>query len=88
MYIFISGTGRSGSSLLSKLLLKHKNICGLDFESRFTVSPDGIFEFLKASCNTQNLYSYNVSLFRLFKLLDALKKNKSKKFFKNWRLSK
>ena len=56
MHIFIGGTGRVGSSLLRSLLLKHKDICGNNFEGRFTVSPDGIFEFLKNSHNTQNLY--------------------------------
>ena len=88
MHIFIGGTGSDGSSLLRSLLLKHKDICGNNFESRFTVSPDGIFEFLKNSHNTQNLYSYNVSLHRLFKLLETLKNNKSKKYFKNWNLSR
>jgi hypothetical protein len=43
--IFITGTGRSGTNILKKILGENTNVATLPFEYRFTVDPKGILDF-------------------------------------------
>ncbi len=45
-FIFITGTGRSGTNILKELLAKHTQVASLPFEHRFTVDPRGVYDFL------------------------------------------
>ena len=45
--VFIGGTGRSGTTILSKVLSQHENILQL-VETRFIIDPDGIIELIPA----------------------------------------
>lgn len=41
--VYIGGSGRSGTTILSKVLNKHSKIHSLPFESRFITDPDGLY---------------------------------------------
>lgn len=43
--IFITGTGRSGTNILKKILGQHSAVASLPFEHRFTIDPRGIVDF-------------------------------------------
>ena len=45
--IFIGGTGRSGSTILAKILGKHQNILNVN-ESRFIIDPGGLISLVDA----------------------------------------
>jgi hypothetical protein len=40
--IFIGGAGRSGTTLLYRLIGAHPDIYGFGFETRFLIDPDGL----------------------------------------------
>jgi hypothetical protein len=42
--IFVAGTGRSGTTILQKMLGCHRRIYPLRFETRFIVDPDGVYD--------------------------------------------
>lgn len=46
--IFIGGTGRSGTSILQRILAAHKNIYSLKWESHFIVYEHGLLDVLRA----------------------------------------
>ena len=46
--IFIGGAGRSGTTLLNRLVGRHRQVFSFDHETRFIVDPDGIIFLLDA----------------------------------------
>jgi|GEM_PF-3157298 len=62
--IFIGGTGRSGTSILKKVLLKHPNIVGFDQELRIITDPDGVLSVINNISNTWSPYVGDMSLQR------------------------
>jgi hypothetical protein len=70
--IYIGGTGRCGTNILKKVLCNHPNVCGLPFEPRYLLDPDGIFDFYE---NTMwSPYVVDFKLRRLKKILNRLSK--------------
>ncbi|NCG30292.1 MAG: hypothetical protein GWP27_07460 [Bacteroidetes bacterium] len=43
--VFLTGTGRSGTNILKKVLGSHSKAASLPFEYRFIIDPDGIVDF-------------------------------------------
>lgn len=56
--IFICGTGRSGTTILQKIISSHKNIYAMRYEGRFIVSNGGLLDVLNA---------WNIEAFEIFK---------------------
>ena len=46
--IFIGGTGRSGTTILKKVLQQHSNIVTIPNELRIIIDPDGILDLFNA----------------------------------------
>ncbi len=67
--IYIGGTGRCGTNILKKVLCKHPDVCGLPFEPRYLLDPDGIFDFYE-----NNMWSPYVVDFKLRRLKKILKR--------------
>lgn len=43
--VFLTGTGRSGTNILKKVLGSHSQAASLPFEYRFIIDPDGVLDF-------------------------------------------
>ncbi len=69
---FIGGTGRSGTTILSKILSDHPDITNVP-EWRFLVDPDGIVDFY-TSCAQWSPFHFDVRLKRLACLLKQVEK--------------
>jgi len=63
----IGGTGRSGTTILSKILSKHQYVSDVP-ELRYIVDPDGIIDFY-TSCQQWSPYHYDLKLKRLESIL-------------------
>lgn len=60
--IFICGTGRSGTTIFQQCLIDHPAIWGLRYESRFLVSPGGLFDLLDAENQPSALERFRTKL--------------------------
>ncbi|MEM9546097.1 MAG: sulfotransferase [Bacteroidota bacterium] len=69
--VFITGTGRSGTNLLKDIFSNHSDVASLPFESRYTVDPDGVFDFLR-SYTSWSPFLANKKINRLTDLLKSL----------------
>ncbi len=67
MICLIGGTGRSGTTILSKIFANHPKICNVP-EWRFLIDPDGIIDFY-TSGDAWSPYHYDLRVKRLFALL-------------------
>lgn len=86
-YIFIGGSGRSGTNIVKEILSKNSNVSSLNFEHRFTIDPDGIIDFYNSFSLTWSPYMTDIKLKRLKSFLINLAKNrKSKKSYQGWEL--
>lgn len=68
-YIFISGTGRSGSNITKDLLSKHPDTYALPFEYRFTIDPDGLISTYNILKNIWSPFQASIAIDRLESLL-------------------
>ena len=75
-YVFIGGVGRSGTSIVRKLLAANHTVAAFPFEYRFIIDPDGIVDYLTASTNNWSPYIADKRLKRLEKLLLGLGRKK------------
>lgn len=66
----IGGTGRSGTSILTKVFARHPDVCDVP-EWRFLVDPDGILDFY-ATSDVWTPYVYDRRLKRLRRLLQKV----------------
>ena len=69
---FIGGTGRSGTSILKKIISQHSQAISIPIESRFAVDPDGIFDFYRSYSTGWSPYYADQKIKRLFSLLENL----------------
>jgi len=67
--IFIGGTGRSGTTILSKILGKHSEIFRYPFETRFIIDPDGLIDLIPALSDQWSPWKGDSAVRRFEKLM-------------------
>ena len=88
-YVFIGGTGRSGTNIFKAILAKHSEVASLPFEHRFIIDPDGIVDFLNSMGTSWSPFMTDTKLKRLNKfLINLSKKENVKEKYQEWELSK
>ena len=75
--IFIGGTGRSGTTILGKVLGKHRDIYTYPFETRFIIDPDGIIDLVRCLTDDWSPYRGDIAVKRFSKLMEELYRPKS-----------
>jgi hypothetical protein len=71
-FIFIGGTGRSGTGILSEILGSSSKIYRMPFELRLQVDPDGLMDLKYALTKNWDIYHANVALNRFIMFYDKL----------------
>jgi hypothetical protein len=88
-YLFIGGTGRSGTNIVRKIFSRHPLVGSIPFEYRFIIDPDGVVDFYQSITNTWSPYMADVKIKRLQSFLENLAhKSLDKKNYKDWELAK
>lgn len=67
--IFIGGTGRSGTTILKKVLQKHSNIVAISNELRIIIDPDGILDLFSALTKRYSVNRADVAIHRFDRLI-------------------
>ena len=70
--IFIGGTGRSGTSIVNKILASHPDAASLPFEYRFIIDPDGLVDFYASYTASWSPFLADRRLKRLEWMLNSL----------------
>jgi hypothetical protein len=52
--VFVGGTGRSGTTILARVLGQHANFSMVPVEARFIVDRHGLIDFLKGDTSLEN----------------------------------
>lgn len=68
--IFIGGTGRSGTSILSKYLGTHSQIYQVPLETKFIADKDGVLDLYTSLTDNFNIVQGKVAIYRFIKLMD------------------
>ena len=71
--IFVGGTGRSGTTILSKLLNQDDSVYTIPQEIRFITDPDGILSLKHALVSDWSKFNSDFAMERFLKLMDHLK---------------
>ena len=71
--IFVGGTGRSGTTILSKLLNQVESVYTIPQEIRFITDPDGILSLKHALVSDWSKFNSDFAMERFLKLMDHLK---------------
>ena len=67
--IFIGGTGRSGTTILKKVLINHSRIFAVQDEIRVIVDPDGALDLIGALSDRWSPYNADIALHRFQTLM-------------------
>ena len=70
--IFIGGTGRSGTTILSKHLGKHRNVVRIPGESRFIVDKDGVLDLYYSLSLNYSLDQGRIAIRRFKELIYSM----------------
>jgi len=70
--VFVTGTGRSGTNILKKILSTHSMVATLPFEYRFIIDPDGVVDFYNTFAASWSPYKADHSITRLRDFLIGL----------------
>src|SRR5215469_9313712 len=84
---FVGGTGRCGTSQLTRVLGEHPQVHALEWESRFLVDPGGFEDLVRALTAAYTPYHADDALGRLAWLLNVRLTGHSKEAFRGWGLA-
>ena len=84
---FIGGTGRCGTSQLTRVLGEHPQVHALEWESRFLVDPGGFEDLAHALTVAYTPYHADDALGRLAWLLNVRLTGHSYEAFRGWELA-
>lgn len=87
-FVFIGGTGRSGTNILRKTLDAHESVVSLDFEHRFIIDPDGVIDLLNSYSACWSPFNADKRLKRFNEFLEGLAtKDSSSSGYAEWELA-
>lgn len=87
-YLFIGGTGRSGTNITRKIFAEHPLVASFPFEYRFIIDPDGVIDFYLSMSYAWSPYMTDVKIKRLQFFLENLSVRNTKKVnYKDWELA-
>jgi hypothetical protein len=75
--IFIGGTGRSGTTIVAKMLGGHSQVFTYPLETRFIIDPDGLIELVPALSDNWSPYIGSKAIKRFKAIMHAVGKNRS-----------
>ena len=84
---FVGGTGRCGTSQLTRVLDEHPQVHALKWESRFLVDPGGFEDLARALTVAYTPYHADDALGRLAWLLNVRLTGHSHEAFRGWGLA-
>jgi omega-hydroxy-beta-dihydromenaquinone-9 sulfotransferase len=84
---FIGGTGRCGTSQLTRVLGGHPEVHAIEWESRFLVDPGGFEDLVRALTVAYTPYHADDALTRLAWLLSVRLTGHSQEAFRGWGLA-
>ena len=88
-YLFIGGTGRSGTNITREIFASHPSVASFPFEYRFIIDPDGLIDFYLSMMVGWSPYMSDVKIKRLRHFLENLgDKSSRKRNYIDWELSK
>ncbi len=82
--IFIGGTGRSGTSLLNRIMGCHEAIYSFSEEMRFLTDPDGIINLLDALTIHSSVFQAREALYRFERLMRVYLANPQIVPYRGW----
>jgi len=83
MLRLIGGTGRSGTTILKLLFEKHSRVAIIP-ESRITLDPDGLVDYVRSLNDNWSPYLFHRKTKRLIDFLNSLKRPENNRFL--WRI--
>jgi omega-hydroxy-beta-dihydromenaquinone-9 sulfotransferase len=83
---FVAGTGRSGTSQLTRVIGEHPAVYSLGWETRFIVDPGGFEDLVPALTERYTPYHADDALRRLFWLLEQRLAGRTMEVFHGWDL--
>ena len=69
--IFIGGTGRSGTTFLSRLLGSHKDIAKMPVETRFLIDKNGMIDLVPSLTTNYSIDQSRIAILQIKKLLET-----------------
>ncbi len=75
--LFIGGTGRSGTTIVAKMLGRHSKIYTYPLETRFIIDPDGLIDLVPALSINWSPYIGSKAIKRFKYIMNALGKNRT-----------
>lgn len=67
--IFIAGTGRSGTTILKRILVCHSQIVAISGELRIIADPDGVLDLVSALSDSWSPYKADIAIHRFIRLM-------------------
>jgi hypothetical protein len=81
--VFIGGTGRSGTTILQKLLKTSPDFLSYPFELRLNVDPGGLLDLKSAMVDHWSPYAADIALNRFSELMSDMKRKNRWTFLQN-----
>ena len=81
--VFIGGTGRSGTTILQKLLKSGSGFLSYPFELRLNVDPGGLLDLKTALVDHWSPYAADIALNRFSDLMSDMRRKSRRTFYEN-----